>query len=499
MTLTYKADVNCTLQAPSRPRLTLLRWRAPNSFMANTLSCWINRVVGTTLGQLEQKPPAPWMLLVVCFLVGGLRILLELFLQNLKDVHLPLFVHYSQFYIAGFFLYKLWWPRLAQRTWQNLFWIGLIGLSAGVLPPLLDFFWSGPHRAMYTYPINFDVLIFTFGRVATEHGAYEVSFGEGSSVWLVILGITFYTAWRTGSLWRSLVALVAGWASIQVIGFGTFHAVRWLQVFSHPQASTAYQHNGIFVIALSIEALIFFLLGDPHRAKSVAKKAIHILPFAFALLIGGAAVGPLQGAHWTFATLIVILSAIVIVQNDVYDHEEDKAGGYESGLSDSEAIFGYILVLPLLLGAFIVWPVAGTGLFVYYLVWVPYHHPSTRLKAVFPFPYLVEGIAGALCVVIGMSVTANDRVPSLNEPSYGWLVVLALLGFALSSPFKDHKDIKGDQAAGIDTVYVVSLKNGISPARLQWCIFSLVALNHLAVVGCAIYMGAVLWVVTALE
>ena len=134
-----------------------------------------------------------------------------------------------------------------------------------------------------------------------------------------------------------------------------------------------------------------------------------------------------------------------------------------------------------------------------YLVWVPYHHPSTRLKAVFPFPYLVEGIAGALCVVIGMSVTANDRVPSLNEPSYGWLVVLALLGFALSSPFKDHKDIKGDQAAGIDTVYVVSLKNGISPARLQWCIFSLVALNHLAVVGCAIYMGAVLWVVTALE
>jgi 4-hydroxybenzoate polyprenyltransferase len=95
--------------------------------------------------------------------------------------------------------------------------------------------------------------------------------------------------------------------------------------------------------------------------------------------------------------------------------------------------------------------VAGL-LLVFYLSTLLYHHRRFRLKRIFPLSYLIEGVCAAAMVSVG-------TLSTVNKPEC-WIVGLGaaagFLGFALGSPFKDYKDIDGDQEASNQTLYTLA-------------------------------------------
>jgi 4-hydroxybenzoate polyprenyltransferase len=89
---------------------------------------------------------------------------------------------------------------------------------------------------------------------------------------------------------------------------------------------------------------------------------------------------------------------------------------------------------------------------VFYLLTLLYHHPRFRYKRIFPLNYLLQGSCAATMVSAGILSTRGgpDRWTA-------WLgVVAGFLAFILGSPFKDYKDIDGDQVAGNETIYTLA-------------------------------------------
>jgi 4-hydroxybenzoate polyprenyltransferase len=392
-------------------------------------------------------------------------------------------------------LFMTWMPPLDKKRWPALFWVSVLGLCVGILPPLLDLLVSGLYQARYTYFFTFEPLFYTFGAAKGGAATYAVSFGEAASIWLTILAAAGYIFIVTRSWWRGAVALVLSWCGIQFFGFVTFGVIRWLlDYLGEGTRPSSAQQEAMVVLVLAAESVVFYLLTDWRRLRSVAGKLLHVLPFALTLGIGGAAVGRLTVAHLFYAVLLLLLTVILIIQNNVFDRREDEGAGRHPALANYEVGFGHVLAVFIILGAIFFRSLPGLLLMTYYLVWSIYHHESLRLKSIFPLAYAIEGVAGSLALICGMALSAdNYQLHNIRDAALPALAFFTMLGYGASSVFKDYKDIEGDRQAGIVTLYTLLLGRAVALKKIQWLVFAIVALSHLAVIGLAMWLRAPLW------
>lgn len=249
----------------------------------------------------------------------------------------------------------------------------------------------------------------------------------------------------------------------------------------------------LMAVVLALAATLGYCLSTLPRLRSVLFKTLHILPFTLALLIGGLTAGPLGTHQLLLAALLFALTQILIVQNNVYDRLEDESAGRNHGLSPKDANLGHILAVALLLAAAWLDPLPGGLLACYYLLGTVYHHPLVRAKKHFPLPYLFEGVAGALCVLCGMVSHSSINIENLAQQNSLIVPPLAFAGFALSSVFKDYKDIEGDRVGGVTTLYTFLLDRGFRLLQIQLLVLTQVTASHLLFVLGAVLLGAPMW------
>jgi 4-hydroxybenzoate polyprenyltransferase len=115
-----------------------------------------------------------------------------------------------------------------------------------------------------------------------------------------------------------------------------------------------------------------------------------------------------------------------------------------------------------------------------------YSFPLYRGKAYFPANIKMEGVWAATAFFAGVVTSWEHQLAGGNmfsvktafwgmtqNPAVGftpgllWAVFLVFGGWSLLSTVKDYKDITGDAAAGVQTVYTLAARRGINVARLH--------------------------------
>ena len=442
--------------------------------------------------RIERIPFSPWTILFVAVFIGSLRPLFEAALQVHSNGALGVqsVLHNIIFYFSVPWIFLLWLPRVTGKEWRKVASIAVIGLLTGLVPPLLDLPVYGLHGTQYTYMPRFKPLF--IGSITPVFGTaadgFRISFGEAASIWFVIVCTAGYVFISSSSLKRALLSLPLSYITWQFIGTGLFRITRPLtyQVLSARHASPSLM--SIYFLIIVFLVYRFLRRGD---FPSIIKRGLHPLPFAIAVVVVGRAAGAVNVYHFFYAVMFYLAGVILVVQNAHFDREEDAAGGRVSGVTKEDTEFLFMIAFLAILSLLVFQSCPATALLAYFGVWTLYHYPATRLKKLPIVPYAVEGAGGLAAALAGLSVSA-DSFQVVNAVNYYTVLVLpaAFAGFMAGSVFKDYKDVEGDRAAGVQTLYVLALERGIPVRRTHILVYILMVAANITPVIVVALMGA---------
>src|SRR5690606_24677974 len=126
----------------------------------------------------------------------------------------------------------------------------------------------------------------------------------------------------------------------------------------------------------------------------LARRMNHAVPVILTSLLGYSMYRPLDGFAILLAIVMLLLSIMVIVQNDYFDAEDDRLEKRRDYVNrDDVGFFNIVSALLILLfifsGNFV-----GYMLLLFFLVSILYNYDIYRGKQYFPTNYKIEGVAG---------------------------------------------------------------------------------------------------------
>jgi hypothetical protein len=435
---------------------------------------------------LSRIPHSPALWILGPTIVAGVRWIQEMLLLGMLPGYAPCslpFLNYlvtymlEQVFIVGVFAVA------TGRNYRQFVGVVSVGLSLAWLPPLLDggllLLGFRPHQRMYVFFQDFRWHFFADNQLI----------GESLTLWLSILVVGVYLAWRSRSVVRTIFGTVLYYAAIQLLGF------LWplsLALIAGDLSKVPLQYMDL--VGLGLYFCAYFLLNAKSMTSSLMRIG-HALPWGLLAAIGTRIMG---GSWWSAALNGAVFCAVVqmsVYLNDYFDRDIDGAqGGAARPVTRDDAVVTFFIQVVLALHVF--WMDVDRFYLVvtFIALTLAYHHPEIRLKRVFMVAYFMEGAAAAIALMYGFGVDGLKGGPQRALLYVG----MAFVGFCLGSIMKDYKDIEQDRSASVATFYTRLLGAGL---RLPWIHAGVSTLLTVALAvpfSYLLFTGATWWQLAAL-
>ncbi len=466
---------------------------------------WIVNIISIQ----EKKEYSFYVILLFACFVGITRYLLETILAYRPPTMLNInLVHYVIFYLEAIFRYALiLYIFLPHQTWRKSINIVLIGVFLGIFPPVIDMFVYGLGNFHYMYSFDF----FNDWRPLLYNEEINFTFGETLTVFMTIFFTSVVIYIKTGKIVRTIVSFIVTYVLV-VLNSHILPAIafRITPVVSQPGFSfspeSAFTIKELFFVAgfslpcivsmmqLASLGIIYLLMNRPI-ALNIVKRINHAIPAGLTGLMGYSLVSPINWLAAVTALFFTFAFIVATLQNDYFDRTEDEVEGRALYLERTDLSFFNALLLFLVGILIFAGNIVGYLLLLFVVVSFLYNYDFYRGKRYFPSNNKIEGIAGVSSFLGGvfMAFIADTGISGdiLNIQNVGlshssgafrsieqalrglWTVeniVITFLvfgGWFVISIIKDYKDIRGDTAAGNQTLYTILMKKNISVNRVH--------------------------------
>lgn len=436
----------------------------------------------------ELRPYHPLLLFLAAGWVSGVRYLEEkAFIydtETLRFNELGTLVSWFCFYLALGFGISAILTHAAKIPWQKAAQFASYGLTLAILPPLIDVLIYGRGNFIYRYQQSF----FTDTTFLIFNPKGGLPFGEALTVWGSIALVGAVTYIKTQQKFRVVLAaglmysfsLIYGMAlpglAQVIINIGEIRSLgdKWILAWT----------------GLSV-GLVGFLAWRPVLLRESLTRLPQVVLAPALVLLGGAWAGRIN-AHTGLAALAFAAASLVFtLTNLFYDRHEDAAQGSQTQVTqdDATSLYAWAWVMAFSLVQTHLFLALSLALFI--IATYAYHGDPLRVKCVFPLSYKSEGFFAGSAFLAGMLAQPLYRMSGAD----GLATFLIFGGFFLSAPFKDAKDIEGDRAAGVHTLYVVLAKRGWTFRKMHTLALSMLAACLLVPVAyLAIHNVATKWI-----
>lgn len=438
----------------------------------------------------EIKRYSFYVLLAFCVFTGTVRGLEEIVLFGLplKNSEVITFIH---FYLSLAVILTAGIATLGRLPWQKVSCVILVGIFLGIFPPILDFALSPRSQVFYGFYFIHDWRGIPWFGLKPE---FNFPLGECITIWLSIFFSAYYVFYKTRSFWRSALTGLYAYGGFMLFGSLLPMLVTYLVAGNVPTLEHARSlddsllrsivyYNAFAQIALA--SIVYLLLRLP-LLKHLLRRSLHPLPFLLATLCGAASSGKLDGHAWLATAIVFWGSWMNLLQNRLYDLEDDRAQNREQ-ISQQDVLFFNTAFLLGLAAIFftanrMVLPIA----LMYALAFL-YNHPDYRGKKKFPTNLKIEGMWGVGAFAAG-ALSVQQSLPD----SLPLVCLLVWGGFSFIAALKDAKDVRSDKRAGTQTLYLKLMALGLSFRRAHAIIFALCMLAFL-VPPVIFFVRGVLW------
>jgi hypothetical protein len=423
--------------------------------------------------RVTSTPYHPYQLVVVPTLVGVVRAGLEALVGYRAQTPIHAFTSVL-FYLVVQLLLLCVVSLATGRRWREVAGAVTVGLVLGWVPPLLEWVtFAQPGRA-FRYLNEF----------RWHFVAPYQSIWESVGIWLAIVFAAGFTALLTRSWWRSLVALLGAWATMQVAGWVAPAVGALLLRDRGLQGVSAANLSNLVLLLVALG--VYVGLARATLLPSL-KRINHCLPWGLVAVLGARLTGQFDTVAAVRGVLMTLGFLLIVFTNDYFDSSQDAArGGSARPVAAEDMIVAtwFEVLLCVWVGF---WDPRGVlYVVVFFVLALLYHHPGLRLKRLFCAAYTIEGAAAACCLLFGMGGAHNST----------WgraFVALTFGGFALGSMFKDYKDIDQDRADRVGTVYTRYLARGRSLSGIHRFVSGALALGMLVPPIWLLVRGAPAW------
>lgn len=408
---------------------------------------------------LSSRPVSFYALAILASFVGFLRAAFEYqFFGAGFSVHVGWSMPFFYFSIGVVLLVIL--RFIVQLDWRRCFGAVAIGISLGILPPLIDLGLSGfGSRVVYSYNFIADLQVYPW----LFYRADGIPAGECASLWLSVVLTGVYSFLASRNTIRSLAAAAALYLTFHLYLSGIPIATAWMVMGRLPDATTAAGSEGHIVNAVTYffpfwyagMSLTGYWALKPYLLRLFLRRVLHILPFTFISLLGAAITNQPETESFLNAACLSLIFYVAAIENDYFDSkfEQSKSPVNRQDIAILRVIAVMIISWLLLLGQMI-----GFLYLLIYFAAALYHMPDYRARRYFAAGMKIEGVWGWLAFVSGYSI----RLPKTLNPEivvYGFLV---FLGWSLISVFKDLKDLRKDKRSGSQSIYLYLRSKGLS-------------------------------------
>ncbi len=425
------------------------------------MACLVIDLINRICGSLSRIPFSVYLLIFVPVVIAGGRAGQELLYFGMRPGFAPSslpFLNYVVTYMLEQICVVAVFAIATGRNYREFVGVVSVGLLLAWLPPFLDgaLLLVGirqPHH-MYVFFQEFSWHFFSDNQLI----------GESITLWISILAVAIYLAWRSRSVIRTLIGVSLYYALLQILGFlwpGCVIAISGnLSVESQMYMD---------LIGLALYGVVYFFLEFKTMFPSTLRLG-HALPWGLLSAIGAR----LAGHDWWFVILYGIIFSVVVQMmvyaNDYFDSAADSAcGGKARPVTRDNLVFS--LFFSGILALHVFWMDADRFYLVatFIALWHSYHLPSIRLKRVLGVSYLMEGASAALALLFGLGLEGLKGDPGLAFVC----VCMAFSGFVIGSTMKDYKDIEQDRAAGVNTLYTRLTESTLTIGKIHAVISSL--------------------------
>lgn len=439
------------------------------------------------------------ILLFACF-VGITRYLLETILAYRPPTMLNInLVHYVIFYLEAIFRYALiLYVFLPNQSWRKSINIVLIGVFLGIFPPVIDMFVYGLGNFHYMYSFDF----FKDWRPLLYNEEINFTFGETLTIFMTIFFTSTVIYIKTRRIARTIASFFVTYLLV-VLNSHVLPAIAFRITpivcqpgFSYSPEAGFTTKELFFVAGFSLPCIIsmmqlasmgiIYLIMNRAIALNIAKRINHAIPAGLTGLMGYTLVRPIDWFALVTALFFTFAFVVATLQNDYFDRVEDGVEGRALYLERNDVSFFNVMLL--FLAGILVFAgnIVGYLLLLFAVVSFLYNYDFYRGKRYFPSNNKIEGIAGfssflggvfmAFIADTGISgdiltiqnvglVHSSGAFRTIEQALKGlWTaenIVITFLvfgGWFVVSMLKDYKDIKGDAAAGNQTLYTILRK-----------------------------------------
>lgn len=414
------------------------------------------------------------------------------------------FAHNFLFFLIAYILFSIIIKKITKKSFSSVSNILLWGYLVILTPPIIDHFISGGKGFWSFY--KFDGVAGLIQRFFTFFGdkpEIGITYGVRFEVVLVVVLIFIYSLIKLKKLSKSLLVAILSYAVLFILGtfpsyitiltqgfskgFLKIGEIDVAQMFLVPSNifsrevlditnSFNLKMSIIYSLLLSVIVLIGLFIYHKEKFLSFLK---NIRPPQIAYHIGlissGLGLGIILNSEsqkindliWNYLNLFNFLGFLVLVEsvimawlssvviNDFFDRKIDNKTNNSrplicSSFSDSEyKIFGIILFFFSLFFSSVISIKIMLLLVAYQAVAWLYSSWPMRLKR-FPFiSTFVSGIASLLIFFSGY-ILISPKQNIIEIPVS--IIILLVIGYTLSLPIKDFKDIEGDKEDGVFTI-----------------------------------------------
>lgn len=443
----------------------------------------------------EKKQYHFFVIIIFALFVALIRFLFELMVANRPLYGLNVnMVHMFTFYLHCIFIYTLILKLLIPGCeWRKSIHLVLIGVFLGIFPPIIDSFYYGIGNFKYGYVNNFteDWRLFIYNPEA------HVPVGEALVLYLTIFFTSMVVLIKTSSPARAFWAVPVCYAGIFFyaallpnLAFSTsgFVSGELSHKFGSPLQANGY--TGIFFVSLfqMLSCMLIYFVLNPEIFFNLAKRINHAIPVFLTALLGYAVIEPVDMFALFVASLMIIASLSVIVQNDYFDKEEDQHEGRKPYVDINDVRFFNFVILGIIVLLAATTNLLAYMLLLFFIVSVIYNYDFYRGKRFFPANYKVEGVWGLSAFLCGVAMVISTEYLMMGEALIGrgigrsheiqvlhsrlfseiWTSEILLFsflvfgGWSIISVIKDYKDIESDVSVGNQTAYSLLSKRGKS-------------------------------------
>lgn len=462
---------------------------------------WLNNIVSIQ----EKKEYNFYVILLFSCFVGLTRFMMESIFSKPVVIHNVFVINMMVFYLQAVFVYalilKIFVP---EQRWQKSINIVLIGVFLGIFPPAIDLFIYGLGNFTENYSRNFpqdwNLLLY--------NESIHFTYGETITLFLTMVFTSVVVFIKTRNIFKTVASFVVTYGFVvfivqilsTIVSFviktdstfpmnlaqgGTPATADYLRLtgFNFPTILSLFQ---LFLI------IVIYLVLNPRLASNLAKRLNHALPAGLTCLMGYSLDRQLDWFAVIISMFFFFAFVVAIVQNDYFDRTEDEIEGRAAYVGRNDVSFFNTILLVVILLLVITGNMIGYYLLLFAVVSFLYNYDFYRAKKYFPSNNKIEGIFGVSAFLGGltMAFTVDTKLASVMAPMGGsifgggmpamsrpiqelWTIRTVIItflvfgGWFLISIFKDYKDIKGDMAAGNQTVYTMLRKRNRNEHRFH--------------------------------